>query len=163
MNRRDLLRTGGAVAASLTIAGCTGEGAGNGDNKSNADKGDDEIIPSDPGWFDIEGGIYSEKNAKNLKVTEHHLFRTPDGFGVRGTVKNTGSQPYTSVTVHARLLDKNDEVIDSWKNDWGEQEATDDLASGEKWQFDIFFEDTNPSDAFNENVRYQVWATGEAK
>jgi hypothetical protein len=168
VDRRRLLKTAGATAAGLSIAGCLGgaeaENDGSGSPPGNeGDAGDEPIVPEDPGWFDIEGEIYEKKAADNLKITEHTLFRTPEAFGVLGTVKNVGNQPYTEVEVHARLVNGDDEVIDVWSDKLSEEESIDDLGPGEVWRFDVVFEEADPGDVLSKNVRYQVWATGEVK
>ena len=175
MDRRKFLKASGALAAVSAAAGCTSglggnEGTGTqggGPGEANqSDQGDNEIVPQDPGWFGVEGGIYEKEAGNNLKVTQHSLYRTPDAFGVQGTVKNTGNEPYTLVTAHARLTGANDEVVGSWRTVFGDkdqQEAFDDLAPGEKLQYDIRFTETNPSEVFTDKVSYQTWVTGEVK
>ena len=172
MDRRKFIKASGAVAASLAAAGCMGgnEGTGNqggGPGEANQnDQGDNPIVPQEPGWFGIDGGVYEEQAADNLKITQHSLYRTSEAFGVQGTVKNTGTQPYTRVVAHARLLNANDEEIGSFRTVFGDkdqQEAFDDLAPGEKLRFDIRFKNTNPSEVFTDKVSYQTWATGEVK
>ena len=167
MNRRTLLKSAGATALTLSVAGCMGDTGGDGGNgtETPTDQGDEPIVPADPGWFDLEGSVLSEENAENLEVTQHSLYRTPEAFGVMGTIENTGDQPYVRVVAHARLQNDQGE-IDAFEQLFDIDEDTqafDDLAPGETLQFDIRFEDTDPSVFENESTQYEVWATGEVQ
>lgn len=169
MDRRTLLKSTGIAALSLSVAGCSEAGPGNdtnpgaGEGSNESDQGDEPVVPQDPGWFNIEGSILTEENAEGLKITEHFLFRTPDAFGVMGTIKNTGDEPYVRVVAHARLKTNEGEVgvFEQEFGSGGEQEAFDDLAPGETLEYTITFEDTDPSVFENKSVAYETWVTGE--
>ncbi|MFH5801077.1 hypothetical protein [Haladaptatus sp. CMAA 1911] len=160
MNRRKLLQTTGAVAAGISLAGCTGGITG---NSNEQDKGDEPVNTENPGWFDIDSNILEEKMGQEVMITQSSLLRTSDNFGVFFTVKNKYGAPLSNVTAHARLKDQNDEIIDDFETTLAEIESIDDLAPNETWRGEIIFEDTNPDIFFNEVVAYDIWATAQAE
>lgn len=65
---------------------------------------------------------------KKVTITQSVLYRTSGNFGVSFTMKNKSGAPLSDVTVHARLLNKNDEPIDTFETALSEAESIDDLA-----------------------------------
>ena len=176
MKRRTLLKSTGIAALSLSVAGCSqgpgdeGEDGGDGGDGGNGegnqtDQGDEPIVPQNPGWFDLEGTVLSDNNAEGLTITQHSLYRTPEAFGVMGTIENTGNEPYVRVVAHARL--KNDQgEIDVFERAFDvdeDQVSFDDLAPGETLRYRIRFEDTDPSIFEDESLQYETWVTGEVQ
>lgn len=160
VDRRQFLKSSGAAAALASIAGCAGLGSGQGDQGT--DQSDDQVNPADSGIFDIEPDILDEKMGKEVQVKSKQLFRTAQAVGVRFAIVNKAGNALTSVTAHARLLDSNDEVIDTFEANM-ESEHIDDLAPNETWRGDILFDGVG-LDQFNQNVgSVEVWATAEAK
>lgn len=129
------------------------------------DQGDEPISPDDqPGWFDVDVNVAEERMGEEVDITQSDLYRTAsDAFGVTFTAKNVSDAPLTNVTVHARLLGANDEVLGEWTASIAELESIDDLAAGEVWRGDIVFEDTDASTVEQDAVAVEIWATGEAE
>lgn len=154
MNRRKFIATAGAGAASLALAGCTGEEGNGGQNEEEPGEtpqpGDEQITPADEGVFDLEEGEVTAE--ETLKVTMSSLFKTEDeGAGVMGTVKNTGEVPYTYVEAQATLYDETDDVLGEFFDNT-EEEAIDDLGAGEIWQFSIFFDRADLGEAASYSI-----------
>ncbi len=177
MERRNFIKSAGAAgvaAIGVASAGCLGE-----NTEQSQQPGDEPVQPQ--GWFSIGSGVRQGAGDNNLQVNQTSLFRTPNGFGVLGNVKNTGDQPYVRVTIHVQLQTDGGEVIGNFSQGFSEQEAIDDLGSGEVWQWRIFFEGTDPqifqaggnqsggsggnqsSGAQQSVSNYQVWATGNLR
>ena len=157
MDRRKFIKTAGAVTAGLAVAGCAGTDNGG------ADQGDETVNDASPGWFNTDLSINEERMGKEVELTQSSLFRTSESFGVRFTVKNNSGAPLTDVTVHVRMLDQNDEVLDEWTTSLAEVESINDLAQNEVWQGDIVFEETDPNTIENQNVSFDIWATAEGE
>ncbi|WP_227354101.1 twin-arginine translocation signal domain-containing protein [Haladaptatus salinisoli] len=160
MNRRKLLKSTGVAAASLSMAGCLDNLSG---GSGGQDKGDETVDTENPGWFDIDSNVLEEKMGKEVTITRSALFRTSENFGVSFTVKNKSGAPLSDVTVHARLLNKNEEPIDTFETALSEEESIDDLAPNEKWNGELVFEDTDPNVILNNVKTYEIWATAQAE
>ena len=160
-NRRDVLKTVGAAAGGLALAGCLGSGSGSDDTTN--DTGDETVTPGDPGWFDVDSNVFEERMGQELEVTKSSLYRTADDFGVQFTVANRRGAPVTSLTVHVDLMGADDEVLDGYTASFPETESIDDLATNETWSSDVVFENTDPSVVFNDLVAYRIWVTAEAE
>lgn len=166
MQRRKLLKTAGATAAGLALAGCTGEEAEGAGEQNEQDPGDEPVTPQrgaedDFGFFDIEGGVAEEENAQGIMFKNSALFRTGDAYGVRWTVVNKTGEPLSNLTIHVQLLTEDDEVLFEDTAALTEVESIEDLAVGEKWSGDLFFEGANPDEFIKQGVHYDIWATYE--
>lgn len=160
VDRRQFLKSSGAAAVLVSAAGCTGLGAGEQDQSGNQD--DTTVKPEDAGVFDVEPDILDEKMGKEVKVKNHQLFRTSRAVGLRFTIANPSGNPVTSVTAKAKLLDKEDKVLDTLQARM-ETEHIDDLAVGESWQGDMMFEGFSTKEFGDQVGSVKIWATAEAK
>ncbi len=113
--------------------------------------------------FDIDSNVLEEKMEKEVTITQSVLYRTSENFGVSFTVKNKTGAPLSDVTVHARLLNKKDEPIDTFETALSEAESIVDLDSNEKWNGEIVFEDTDPNVVLKDVKAYEIWATAQAE
>lgn len=161
MNRRAFLKASGAAVALATAAGCAEAGPGGGEDQ-NVDQGDEPVQGEGAGLFDFEPAILEEQMGQEVRARKLQLFRTAEAVGLLFTLVNPRGNALTSVTAHARLLDENDEVIDTFGESL-EAEHIDDLAVGETWRGDIIFEGFTP-EMFGQDVAgVEFWATAEAQ
>lgn len=160
MDRRTFVKSSGAAATGLALAGCLGGGNGGG---GATDEGDQPVNATDPGWFDVDSNVVEEKMGKEVTVTESTLFRTSGNFGVQFTVANQSGAPLTGVTVHVSLQGQDGKVMDTFEVTLEESTSIDDLAPNEKWQGSIVFENTEADVMAQDLVSYDIWATGRAE
>ncbi|MDS0297271.1 DUF3426 domain-containing protein [Halogeometricum sp. S1BR25-6] len=109
----------------------TSEGMG---NESGTGTGDGDAL-------DIDGEILDDSPA-GLEVTDRELYQNESAVGLQGTVSNTGDVPYENVQVQVTLQDDQGEVLYEFIDE-AETEATQTLAAGSEWQFDVVFEEAN--------------------
>ena len=86
-----MLKTIGAVGASLSIDGCTGkqdEGAPGQQNQN--DKGDATVTPTDPneGIFDTQTTFLDAETPQDVIVKNINLYQTETTVGVQGLACN---------------------------------------------------------------------------
>lgn len=79
-----------------------------------------------------------------------------DGVGVKGVLKNVSDATYSEVEVTVTLYDDTDDVLGEWLDNTAD-ESTDGLKPGEKWDFDVAFQNADVGEA----ARYAVSASGE--
>lgn len=154
VNRRKFLTATGATVASLAIAGCTGEQNGGEAAEENETDADEPAGDTDDDFVDIEGEAGDTPNY--LELTSFNAYETADNVGVFGTVKNVGDNPIEDLEVEVTLNDGDTvigEVVDTT-----EQEI-EVLLPGNKWQFNVTFEDENTSKA----TRFTVSADGDVE
>lgn len=79
-----------------------------------------------------------------------------DGVGVKGVLKNVSDATYSEVEVTVTLYDDTGDVLGEWLDNTAD-ESTDGLKPGEKWDFDVAFQNADVGEA----ARYAVSASGE--
>lgn len=169
MNRRTFLRTTGLAATSAVIAGCTGDGAGDGGGAGGGGAADDggsgadvsasvvRSAPENPApAADAVGPVTHEES--EVLLLEGLVFQRAGekGLVVAGDATNDGDRPFEELSVEVTLYDQNDagdDILDSVT----ERTEHDRLAAGDTWQWAATF---GEEPAFEIEV-YSVEATAD--
>jgi hypothetical protein len=166
MDRRESIKTTGATAAGLSIAGCLGGESGeatdaepdaSGNNTGGGGGGTGATGDARSDFLELEGEI-SADSAGGLEVVERNLYATANGTGLVGTVENTGDQPYEFVEVNVTMYDDADEVLYEFLDETEEAGIDGIFEPGERWKFNVRFQEVNN---FGEIVRYTVLVNGD--
>ncbi|WP_380680326.1 FxLYD domain-containing protein [Salinigranum sp. GCM10025319] len=166
MERRKFVRTTGVAAVGLVTAGCLGgetdettQTSTERSTESNTEQPAEGSTATgesneEIGDLDIDGRIGD--TPEHLEVTGQELYRTNGEVGVRGTVENTGDQPYESVEVAVVLHDDAGDVLVEFIDE-KEEEETGRLDAGGTWEFDVVFEEAQLSEV----TEYEVNLDGD--
>jgi hypothetical protein len=163
MERRNFIKSTGAVALGLAAAGCMGgdetEATETGNptdaaaeqstatstetaemTESTETSQETETSEETEGMsdLDLDGGI--GETPEGLEVTSQQLYQENGEVGVRGTVENTGDQLYESVEAEVVLQDDAGEILYEFIDEEEEAE-TNRLEPGASWDFDVVFEE----------------------
>ena len=76
--------------------------------------------------------------------------------GVRGELKNVGNETFTYVEVNVTLYDESDDVLGEWLDNT-EEESIGQLKPGQKWDFDVVFQNADIGKA----ASYSISADGK--
>lgn len=134
MQRRTFITAIGATAATMSIAGCTGDdepsdsSSGGADSTSSGD--------SSSGSADGSKGTDSGSSKPKLEILEDEFYEEDMSAGVKGTVINNSDSEISYVGVQAKFLDSEGTRV-------GEgMDNTTELGGGQKWSFDAMYMDT---------------------
>jgi|AntRauMinimDraft_4_1070384.scaffolds.fasta_scaffold00788_4 hypothetical protein len=157
MNRRTFLRTTGLAAASVGVAGCTGDGGGDGASGADVSASVVRNAPENPApAADAVGPVTHQES--DVLLLENLLFQRAGekGLVVAGDATNDGDRPFEELAVEVTLYDQNDagdDILDSVT----ERAEHDRLDAGDTWQWAATFDD---EPAF-EIDRYSVESTAD--
>ncbi|WP_162562584.1 FxLYD domain-containing protein [Salinigranum rubrum] len=172
MERRKFVKAAGVATVALGTAGCLGgessEASETGTSPS-TEAGTDQPTETsteqpaegstetgeaneDMNDLDIDGVIGD--SPEYLEVTSQELYQENGEVGVRGTVENTGDQPYESVEVEVVVHDDAGDVLYEFIDE-KEEAQRGSLAAGESWQFDVVFEEAQMSEVTEYTVNVE--------
>lgn len=156
-----MLTTASGIALTGLSAGCLSGSQGSGTETPNADAaaeaaettdatdatetttGANETTTGDGGSVDIEGELADTPTA--LEVTSRELYETDGEVGLRGTVENTGDETYKWVEAEVTLQDDQGDALYEFIDE-SEEELTEGLEPGERWEFDVVFQEAEMGD-----------------
>lgn len=164
MERRNFVKTAGAVGATITAAGCLNNGGGNGGGGGGGNEtgnqtggtGNQTGGEANDGDEDFWNIVEEINEKKTLKVTQTRLYRTKNGAGVYGVVKNTGNEPYSEVEAEVTLYDDQGEAFNDFIDETEEDEINS-LAPGSTWDFNVYFQEAD----WNRIAKYVINVSGE--
>jgi uncharacterized membrane protein len=174
MERRKFVKAAGAATIALGTTGCLG-----GESTTASETGTPPSTETDtnqstgegteqPAEGSTETGEASEniedldidgvvgESPEYLEVTSQELYQENGEVGVRGTVENTGDQPYESVEVEVVVQDDAGDVLYEFVDE-KEEVQRGSLAAGESWQFNVIFEEARLSEV----TEYTVTVEGD--
>ena len=116
---------------------------------------------SDDGLTFVAVNLYqtfanSEEGNGETPVADAVFGSAGDGVGVKGALKNVSDVTYSEVEVTATLYDDTDDVLGKWLDNTAD-ESTGTLKPGERWDFDVVFQNADVGEA----ARYTVSASGD--
>ncbi len=172
MQRRKFVKAAGVATVALGTAGCLGgessEASETGTPPStesgtgqSTEAGTEQAAEGstatgeaseDTGDLDIDGVIGDSPD--NLEVTNQELYQQNGEVGVRGTVENTGDQPYEAVEVEVVVHDDAGDVLYEFIDE-KEEAQRGSLGAGESWQFDVVFEEAQMSEVTEYTVNVE--------
>lgn len=156
MERRKLLQSIGTLSAGIALTGCMGgnsdeaastESVTGTDTEAGTGTGTAETTSGDA--FDLDGSLGDSPDG--LEVTSRKLYETNGEVGLRGTVENTGEQPYESIEVEVTLQDDKGEVLYEFIDET-EEAATETFSPGASWQFEVIFEEAKMDEVTNYTI-----------
>ena len=157
MERRKFLASVGTVAATASLAGCSGFGGADEDTPAkNGTSQNKQVGVEENNLWDLEEQNVADDDEDALVIQNSRLVQTQNGAGVVGDVKNTGNETFTFLEVQATLYDESDDVLGEWIDNT-EGEDIDSLAPGEVWDFEIWFENADLGSA----ASYSLSASGQ--
>lgn len=162
VDRRKFIKTTGIAAGTVSIAGCMGnDGNGNaggngGTTTTNGGGNKTTNNESRDGDEDFWNVVEEINEKKTLKVTQTRLYRTENGAGVYGVVKNTGNEPYSEVEAEVTLYDDKGEAFNEFIDE-SETDEIDSLSPGGKWDFNVYFQEAD----WNRISKYVIDVSGE--
>ncbi|MFC6723708.1 FxLYD domain-containing protein [Halobium palmae] len=176
MHRRQLLKTTGALAGGLGLAGCGGQSGSEATETEavtdteaaattasgnetttmgNETTGNESTGTTDGDISDIDGELGD--SPPGLEVTGRELYETNGEVGLRGTVENTGNGEYATVEAEVTLQDDQGEILYEFIDE-SEEAQTASLPPGESWQFDVLFEEAQMAEV----TSYTITLDGDA-